>query len=282
MVTTAWYYDYFESATFPHQQNLCEAVAWTKYNLEGQIASKTSLTRSPGNPLTIRLLAVKEALKKLEDYIGELDLKIKTQAEKQFKTNKFFSMGGTFYGKDSLSDSSGAPIEKIEIEADGKKIILELKWVTIHLALYEFFTNFGSVMDRLAYEINVLYELNEKKIDWPKLIDKRKNNDKVWKSLCKKDEILAVIIEDYSPKFKTANLYRNRLVHDGLIDFNPDISFRGINIFLGQNPDDNTSPMDVNAIEFCKQTKTDMLGLLDKSYDLMIQYYNKSSDRRET
>ena len=63
-MATPWYYEYYETGVFPHQQQLCDAVRWTKYNLEGQrLKSPTVLSAIRGNPLTIRLLALDEALK---------------------------------------------------------------------------------------------------------------------------------------------------------------------------------------------------------------------------
>lgn len=278
MATVDWYYDYHERDTFPHQQELCEVVAWTKYNFEGQLASKTMLTRSPGNPLTIRLLAVKEALNQLTDYIGELDLTIKAQTKKQLQTRKFSGMSSAFYGKGDAINTGGAPMEVIKF--DGEKTEFTFKYIIVQSALYKFFINFSSVMDRLAYEINLLYELNIRKIDWPKLIDKRENKNNGFNSLYKKDKELASLIEGYSSKFESAFLYRNKLVHVGLVDF--DVNFhdrgqRGLYIMLEDNSNIKTNVMNLNAAEYCTNTKVDMLKLLDKSYELMIQYCKTTS-----
>ena len=72
-MTTPWYYEFHEQDTFPYQQQLCDAVRWSDYNLEGQIL-KSPYVLSPilGNPITIRLLALNEALEKF-NYIEEID-----------------------------------------------------------------------------------------------------------------------------------------------------------------------------------------------------------------
>jgi hypothetical protein len=156
LTSTDWYFNYYESGLFLHQQRLCEAVAWTKYNLEGQVAAETSLSPSSGNPLTIRLLAVREALGQLTDYVGELDSEIKAITKKQFETNNFSGLAGTYYGKGDSSKSEAAPVEIIKFDGEEKEI--NFKYIIVQSALYKFFSNFGSVLDRLAFEIDLIYE----------------------------------------------------------------------------------------------------------------------------
>lgn len=270
--TTTWYYDSYEPETFPSQEKLCKAAAWTPYNLELQRASKSVLPRSPGNPMTIRLRALGEALSRMCTYVESLGQEIKSIANGQFEKKTFFFLTERFYGKDGASGGSGAPVEIIEIQHDGKKTRLEFRWVDVHLALYGFFTNFGSVLDRLSYEVNLLYQLGARRIDWPRLLGVGHESPKTWNSLNGKDAQLASFIRTQAPTVERASLYRNRLVHDGLIDFNPEISYRGITIWL-RRPRDNSSPMNANALEFCKQAKSDVLKLLDGSYFLMLQYF---------
>jgi hypothetical protein len=71
----------------------------------------------------------------------------------------------------------------------------------------------------LAFEIDLLYELNTKKIDWTKLVDTRLKHDMVWNSLYVKDSQLATYVKKYSSIFEGAFYYRNKLIHVGLIDF---------------------------------------------------------------
>ena len=139
----------------------------------------------------------------------------------------------------------------------------------VHLALYEFFTNFGSILDRLPYEINMLYNLQipKVKIDWGQLT-KETNLTKIGG----KDKELAASLGNYMGKLKTATRFRNRIVHDGMIKVDIDISIMGLSVNLEQDPDNETSPMNKDAVSFCEETKADILKLLDGSYELILQH----------
>jgi len=269
-MTTPWYYDYYEKDSFPHQQQLCDAVRWTKYNLEGQrLKSPTVLSAIRGNPLTIRLLALNEAIEHFNN-AKMIDSKIKELAREQFDKNKFCLIGGTWFAESSPLDTKGAPIEIIEIAGER----LELRYIDIHLALYEFFTNFGSVIDRLAYEIDKLYELNipRRYLDWGELTSKSELD-----KLSKKTTVLVSLLGEYRNKFHNATRYRNRLIHDGIINFEVVPRHTGVFIGLGENPDDE-SAFNVDAIRFCEDKKKGVLTLLNESYKLMLQYYENHKE----
>jgi len=280
---TAWYYEYHDKNSFPHQKMLCEAVAWTKYNLEGQIALSTSLSASHGNPLTLRLLAMKNALDQMKNHIGELDNKITATAAKQLSNKKFFGFSGSYHGQNDILTGNGAPIEIIEFEDDGIKYRYEIKWLIIHLALYEFYSNLGSVLDRLAYEINNIYELKANKIDWAKLMGFGRDERKYLDDLHTKDVGLEKYLKDNIHRFDQALKYRNRIVHDGIIECDIVTSHNGVQIYLSNEPDSNNRIIGTNALDFCKETKVHVLQLLDTSYDLMFQYFKSNisqSDKR--
>ena len=40
---------------------------------------------------------------------------------------------------------------------------------------------------------------------------------------------------------------------------------------LASDPEDDNSPADVDALEFCKETKSDVLKTVNGSYELMLQ-----------
>jgi len=270
-MTTPWYYDYHETGVFPYQQRLCDAVRWTKYNLEGQkLKSPNHLSAILANPLTIRLLALSEALK-LFDNAKTIDKKINALSREQLDKNKSFLMSGTWKAESSSLDTKGAPIETIEIAGER----LELRYIDIHLALYNFFTNFGSVIDRLAYEIDKLYELNipSRYLGWGKLTSKSKLGE-----LSRKSEVLANLLGEYHNKFYTATRYRNRLTHDGIIHFEVEYRLLRLIISLREKPDDDESNFNVNAIGFCEDKKKEVLMLLNESYKLMLQDYENSKE----
>ncbi len=270
-MTTPWYYESHEKGAFPHQQQLCDAVRWTKYNLEGQkLKSPTVLSAIRGNPLTIRLLALNEAIEHLNN-AKMIDKKIKELAREQFDKHKSFLMSGTWKAESSSLDTKGAPIEIIEIAGER----LEFRHIEIHLALYEFFTNFGSVIDRLAYEIDKLYELNipRRYLGWGKLTSEPELNE-----LSRKNEVLANLLGEYHNNFYTATRYRNRLTHDGIIHFEVELRHIGLIINLREKPDDDESNLNVDAIGFCEDRKKEVLMLLNESYKLMLQDYENSKE----
>ena len=152
---TRWYYTAHKKGAFPHQQILCDSVRWTTCNLEGQeLKSPNHLSAIQGNPLTIRLLALDEALKHFNN-AKRIEKGIKQLRREQFDKAEPFLMQGTWQAESSSLNTRGAPIEIIDIGGEH----FELKHIDIQLALYEFFTNFGSIIDRLTFEINMLYSL---------------------------------------------------------------------------------------------------------------------------
>ena len=91
-------------------------------------------------------------------------------------------------------------------------------------------------------------------------------------------------MKDYAGKFELATRYRNRLVHDGVIRIEVIIGLvanrgrQGISVKLAENPADDSSQMNVDAIEFCNKAKADVLKLLDRSYALMLQHHQVYGD----
>ena len=265
-MTTSWYYDSHEKGAFPHQQQLCDAVKWTKCNLEGQeLKSQTVLSSIQGNPLTIMLLALDEALKHFNN-AKKIAKNIKKLAREQFAKKESVAMSDTWHAEDSSLNTKGAPIEVIKFAGER----FELKHIDIQLALYEFLTSFGSILDRLTYEIDRLYnlEIPQNIRYWSKL-----TNESNLAKLIKKDVELARLLEEYLRIFKMATRYRNRMVHDGIIRDEADISVFKFSVMLAENPNDNNSSMNVDAIEFCTKSKADILKLLDESYSIMFQHF---------
>jgi hypothetical protein len=265
-MTTPWYYESHEKGAFPHQQQLCNAVRWTKYNLEGQkLKSPTVLSATQGNPLTIRLLALDEALKHFSN-AKAIDKKIRKRAQEQFGKNGHFFMHGTWKAENSSSNTKGAPIETIEITGENES--LELRYIDVQFGLYEFFANFGSVINRLTYEIDKFYELNipRRNLGWGMLTSESELD-----KLGVKNEVLAKLLSEYRNKFYNATRYRNRLTHDGIIHFEVECRHTGVFIGLGENPDDDETAFNVDAIRFCEDKKKEVLALLDESYKLMLQ-----------
>ena len=81
------------------------------------------------------------------------------------------------------------------------------------------------------------------------------------------------MLEKYLEIFKMATRYRNRMAHDGIIRVEVDISVSKFSVMLAENPNDNNSSVNVDAIEFCTKSKADILKLLDESYRIMFHHF---------
>ena len=103
---------------------------------------------------------------------------------------------------------------------------------------------------------------------WSKL-----TNESNLAKLIKKDVELVRLLEKYLEIFKMATRYRNRMVHDGITRVEVDISVFKFSVMLAENPNDNNSSMNVDAIEFCTKLKADILKLLYESYGIMFQHF---------
>lgn len=270
---TSWYYASHKKGAFLHQQLLCDTVRWTTCNLEGQeLKSPTVLSAIQGNPLTIRLLALDKAIKYFDNF-KRIEKRIKKLSREKFDKKQFFAMGGKWEAEGSSLNTKGAPIEVIETL---KGETFELRYTDIQLALYEFFTNFGSILDRLAYEVNLLYALRIKQyyVDWGTLTKIKTNKEnKYITKLMKKDKDLATLLESYAKIFELATRYRNRLVHDGIIKVDVHIRIVKLGIMLAENPDKDNSPMNKDAINFCENTRIELLSLLENSYGKMFEHF---------
>jgi len=271
-MTTAWYYDHYKKGTFPHQQKLCEAVRGTKYNLDGQKQVSTlHFTRIATNPLTLRLRALQKALDQLKLKINRINAEIQKTITEQFNKGDAFNMAMRLHTQDSPLKTGGAAIEEITLPRN-KTVIL--RHDTVHFALYNYFTNLGSILDRLAFEINMLYQLGdwvEEKLDWLRLTNPK---DRFLCCLNVKDKNLAEFTQAQTASFKKVPAYRNRLIHDSIIHTVIEgVGFpREFRVFLPRDPNRGKTQWDVDAIEFCKKARADALKLLDGSYKLMLQH----------
>lgn len=274
-MTTAWYYDFFEPGKFPHQETLCRKVAWI-YGFEGQRRISTDTLSAPiVNPLTLRLRSLTKALNKLKREVNKTNTSIKKVTKSQLQKSNHFGMSGIFHSQDSHLKTEGAPVEEIELGTDPPaKLYIYHK--NIHSALFDYFANLHSILDRLAYEVNMLYELGnwiEDRLDWNKLVNPKKQ--RLLNRLVCKDVNLGTFIKKQIKNFENVSFYRNRLLHDGFISTKIEREGfpREFCVFLPQEPNDVNSSNDVNAIVYCKGLKANILTLLDESYKLMLQHY---------
>lgn len=280
---TPWYYDYHEKGTFPRQKELCEGLEWTEYNLEGWRRHPSDATviipESPANVLTIRLLTLKNALENLEKEIGKADRIIEVASVDSLKKCQRFGLHIRLHMQDSKLETRGAPVDEIEI--DGHDKIICIRHHKIHDALYSFFSNAGSILDRLAYEINLIYlhrDWKGQQLSWGKITN---SNDKYIVELHEKNAGLSDFIKEKRKNYDVVCEYRNRLIHDNILVSkisNKENTFPvrfEIRIPDYSSEEDEAEPID--AIDYCRKVKTDILQLLDRSYKLILNDWSNIS-----
>ena len=266
---TPWYYDYYEKGKFPNQQILCERVAWT-HSIEGQKRiTSTSISAPIANSLTLRLRALSKALDKLKREVNRINNAIQKIANVELDENKSFSLYGKFHSQDSHLKTEGAPAEELEI-GTFHKLRHVIYHKHIHNALFDYFTNLGSVLDRAAYEVNHFYQLGDwikDQIDWTKLTNPN-NKLKLLDKLVIKNPELSKYIREQSIYFKDINGYRNRLIHDAVLNTKIDSEGfpRKFYIYLPNNPSIPNSKNNKDAVEYCNSLKKSVLKLLNGIY----------------
>ena len=280
-MTTPWYYDYYDPGKFPYQEELCDKMAWF-CGLEDQKRKSQDILSAPiANSLTLRLRSISKAHDRLKIEIHKVNTEINKTAQSQFSQNQPFGWGGTFHTQSSNLKTEGAPIDEIKIGSDtGNKLYIYHK--KIHYALYDFFIDLSSILDRLFYEINMLYKLgNWEKgcLDWNKLVNPKKP-DKL-QILKQKDGRLSKFIENMSGNFNRVSSYRNRLIHDAIVHTNIGRTIqipRMFQVLLPDEPNNLISTNYVDATDYCKKLKSDVLKLLDGSYKLIIENIKTSGN----
>ena len=266
---TSWYYSHHKPGEFVHQQELCDLVRWTKCNLEGQVLkNQNTLSAIQGNPLTIRLLALDEALQHFEQ-IREIEKQVEKSSREQFNKGQMFTMSGRWEAEGSIYDTQGAPVEVIEIRGRS----FELHHVDIQLALYEYFTNIGSILDRLTFEVNMLFSLGIpiRNISWTTLTNTKTGYIGI---LQNKNVNIAGLISRFATIIFPVIVYRNRLVHDGIIKFETNISVMNFGAYLPEDPRYPDRNINVNAVNFCITMRKTVIELLEECYEQMVQHHS--------
>ncbi len=278
------YYDDYRPGKFPNQKSLCEAID------PGNVPCL--LQTDEANPLTIRLLVAAESADRLAQLIDSQSGNIQKAADDlqrswgishwpsglDWRTEKHFYYGGSgipmpephisdprnLYSGASLPPGYEYRANRIEFTNGHEKAFPMAK---AHIHVYTFFTNWGSILDRFADELNRLYGLKiaPHQIDWRKVITsstlKKKHND-LSRQLC-------------AFHLATASLslrYRNRLAHDGLIVLEPAIN--GLTnrweIRTQDDPDDRTSSANTDVLNLCQTALDLLIQHLDTCYGLML------------
>ena len=99
--------------------------------------------------------------------------------------------------------------------------------------------------------------------------------------LKQKDGRLSKFIENMSGNFNRVSSYRNRLIHDAIVHTNIERTMqipRMFQVLLPDEPNNLNSTNYVDATDYCKKLKSDILKLLDGSYKLIIENIKTSGN----
>jgi hypothetical protein len=279
-----YYADYYPGE-FPNQQLLNEAIDPNN--------QACLLQTDEANALTIRLLVCAEAVAHLDELIRqETDAKLKRIANTLWPNfgsqqrptglvwgtqSQFYTGGsGIAYPEPYLHDPSGQyqsyqlptgfNYQNNRISFDrGQEYAFPL--VKAHISVYNFFTNYGSTLDRFSGEVNRLFSLliRADRIDWDEL---RRHQPQ----LTGKNTQLSSEIDNYHNRSGARLLrYRNRLIHDGLIRMTAVVT--GLDqweVMVPEDPDSPVSPLTQNALNLCRDGLKSLIEFLNTSYGIIL------------
>lgn len=281
------YYSDYHTGSFPNQRPLNEAIDPT---ITGCL-----LQTAEANPLTIRMLVAAEAVNKFDDLVrNESTTKIQVafrDVSHELGSDPYSQ--GMYWGTASTNYTAGSGIAcptpywedpngifrnrpaPYDFRYDGNKLRFAdeqthaFPLVEAHIQVYNFFTNWGSVVDRFADQINRLYGLGIRKniIDWPKLVDNQS-----LAAIDGKNHQLMQAIENYNTNHGIRlSGYRNRLIHDGLIRLFASVERNNSwVVWAPADPQNDASPLTEDALSLCKAGLNNLVQFLNDCYGIML------------
>lgn len=245
------------------------------------------------NPLTVRLLIANDCLLHYKNAIDLADDKYST-----FKVELITDLGPTpLYSNDwfdyiqPVSSGSAVTSTMGAVKNVPSGVIIPPKYnqnngriypqdestvfrnIIAHIELFSFFSNFGSILDRFSHEINFLFDLKINKIDWGILTGRTNNKKHLLAIQNKKSRYNAlfnlVAIFDGTIAEKCIR-FRNRFIHDGLINIQPRIVSDHWVIYIQDDPDQNQSPVNTNSLSFCRDSFSELITFLNSTYGEII------------
>lgn len=243
----------------------------------GKLISQTTLCRAlrrhrayaidfdQANPMTIRLLFTHAAL----DGIGEVTRRVDHFARQVRLNNPPMTSGinlNLWLSTSPPLSGSGASVLH-DPNAEEK---LKVRLIDLHKHLYSFYTNGGSCLDRLGWEVNRVYELglSDRAVGFGAVKNKVLKNKSQWPHLYQlfSDPKYKDRIEDFKD-------YRNRMVHDGIVPL--DVRDR---VYLPDGFDEQHQPtvFSREPVGLCQQHFAAIEGLVDATYQVMWEEYQST------
>lgn len=142
----------------------------------------------------------------------------------------------------------------------------------LHKALYQFFTNFISSLDRMALEVSRLIpgtnarhfsQLTDNASAAVRFLNGRGNNNLTNISIRTSGPPA-----NHSEKVMEANKYRNRVVHDGIIRI--DIDQSSGTVYLPDDPEAVRPNFNLPTAAFCRERFESLINLLNSMYSELL------------
>jgi len=282
-----YYCDYAEGI-FKNQKILNEKLNASNY---GHL-----LQNKDANPLTVRLVCAWKSINNLKEIINQHNEIVQSfyYSIKNSQTSiQYVNMNR--FGATTVPSTSGSGIDlRIPHYRDSKanyigSHLTDLQYINgefiprdiaqnnfppflVHEQIYNFFTNYGSVLDRFSHEIAKLCNLqisSRDKVNWNYLNSKE---NRLLEEIDEKSSELASVILNFYEKISSSTLeYRNHLVHDGIIRISVNCDFTKLcwEVKITDNPGDEKSPINQPGLILCQTALDQLISFLDNCYGLV-------------
>jgi len=231
------YFEDYHFGELKNQKSLCKAVKETGYSIETYDA----------NPMTIRLLIAHDNLKQI----------ICLASQWHTTGPLIINMGNS----SPLPMVSGALSYDPIVRPDNHNT-KSFNLIEVHKALFGFFSNLNSAMDRLAYEINILYqiEMNKPIIDWAYFFGNAHKDPQ------KPIPLLKDIVNNHNKqRINWIIECRNRLLHDGILN----VELNG-SIYLQKYPGDSNKDVKTQMKDECENAYSEIVHTIDEIYGSLL------------
>lgn len=218
------------------------------------------------NPMTIRLMATRDAF----DGIGKAVRKVNHFAGQMGLQNPPLSSNANLYSwlhKTTPLSGAGFKMPRFRDPNAGKELKIHL--AELHKHLYSFYTNGGSCLDRLGWEINRVYGLglSERAVDFGtvrRTIKKQKGQ---------RPNLYRLLNSQICKDAANFMTYRHHMVHDGIIPL--DVRDQ---VYLPDGFDEQHQPTGFSRepVGLCKQHFAAIEGLVDAAYQMMWEEYQST------
>lgn len=280
------HYSDFARGKLINQEKLCKYLI--DQNRFGEIEDANS------NPMTIRLLLTEEGLHHIKNFCQNLNSQIEdppkfvysNPTHRSIYTTTSCASGCAVYQghyefeapasyslQPTVNGNHGTTWNQISIGNNSIRLTRKdsspVNLFGLHKSLYNYFTNYGSALDRIRYEIEKLYSCPPADIKhWSWLTD---SNSRIisWLNAQGKNSLVGITTSSKAIDVTKCNKYRNRLVHDGFMETKIGNKSGEVSI-----PDDPDNPQNASqwfeVHSFCNQKFENLITLLDDIYGCML------------